>query len=759
MGVGFGHRRIWKTAGFLAAAGLIMPLIAGGDDTFNPVYYPILHVARTTSSIEIDGDLKDPGWKGAARADNFAEHNPGDQTKPAVETVAFMTYDDNNIYVSMVCYDNPAEIRASLCERDRVFSDDNICLLIDTYGDAAWAYEFNVNPYGIQGDLLWSRNYGEDSRYDLIWESAGKITDSGYQVEIAIPFSSLRFPSKDKQIWKVDFWRNHPRETRYQYSWAAYDRDEPCWPCKWGTVTGIENVVPGRGIEILPSFIGYQTGARNGQMEFDNDNPDGRLSLGAKYALTSNITAEATFNPDFSQIETDLAQIDVNTTAALSFPEKRPFFQEGSDLFNTYFNPVYTRAINDPDFAAKVTARMNRTSFAFLSAHDENTPVIMPFEDFSAGFLAGKSYSNIVRARQTFGEDSEIGMLASNRFLEGGGSGTLLSADGALRLTKQFRFQWQAIGTYTDEPDDTALTSGLNEWHFYDEHTAGYDGESFWGHAYYSALLRETRNSFTRLSFSERSPTFRADIGYEPINNRRTALFYTQYVFRFDEGLVKHIIPNGDAGRKWNFDKEKKDEWISPNLSIELRAAQAQIHARYLYSNEKFSGTQFDNIWVWHICNHYRFGDRLAAGGHIDYGHMIARRVDPLVMGRQLSLSGWFDLKPNDRMLFETWIEYTRSNHVDTDEKLFDTYITGTRLSYQIMRELSLRLFVQYDDDEELWDIDPLLTYRLNAFSVLYFGSTIVYEKFNTWDGGKYERVNRLSSRQFFIKLQYLFQV
>jgi hypothetical protein len=199
---------------------------------YKPTYHPTLMVPKTNEIIKIDGELDEPAWQLAGKADNFTEHYPGDQTEPPVVIEAFITYNKNNLYVAFVCYDDPKIIRASFCDRERVHTDDNIALCIDTYGDAAWAYVLNVNPYGVQADALWSANVGEDGGYDMIWESAGKVTDSGYLIELAIPFSSMRFPNKYEQTWKIDFWRNHPRDNRRQYSWAAYDRDDTCWPCK-----------------------------------------------------------------------------------------------------------------------------------------------------------------------------------------------------------------------------------------------------------------------------------------------------------------------------------------------------------------------------------------------------------------------------------------------------------------------------------------------------------------------------------------------
>ena len=252
--------RIYFISIFLGCLLQIVQLSYAGE-TYRPVYNPSLHITKINGDIKIDGELNDRDWLTAGKADNFAEHQPGDQIEPPVKTEAFITYNDENLYVAFICYDDPQSVRASYCDRDAVGADDNICLLIDTYGEATWAYEFNVTPYGLQGDYLWSPEGGEDESFDAVWESMGKITDSGYQLEMAIPFSSLRFPDRPQQTWKVDFWRNHPRDSRRQYSWAAYDRDEPCWPCQWGTITGISDVRPGRGIEILPSVIGYQSGA------------------------------------------------------------------------------------------------------------------------------------------------------------------------------------------------------------------------------------------------------------------------------------------------------------------------------------------------------------------------------------------------------------------------------------------------------------------------------------------------------------------
>ena len=425
---------------------------AGADPLrgdWQPVYHPRLEIRRAAGPIVVDGRLDDAGWRGAAVARNFAEHNPGDQTRPAVDTEVWIAYDDEHLYVAWLCEDDPAEVRGYLCERDNIFSGDYVALNLDTYGDGTHAYEIVTNPCGVPGDLLYSSMNGEDMSYDMIFETAAAITGDGWVAEMAIPFESLRFPRREEQVWRVDFWRNRPRESRYQYSWAAYDRDEACWPCQWGTLTGIRGVEPGGGFELLPSVVAYQSGSLGEDGEFRNDEVDGDLSLGLSWDVSSELSVEGTINPDFSQVESDAAQIDVNSTFALFYPEKRPFFQEGSDLFDTYISAVYTRSINDPSVAGKLTWRRGSNSLALLSAYDEHSVIILPFEEESRFLENGRSASNILRYRRDLGEQSHVGLVATDRRFDGGGAGTLAGLDAQFRLSSKDKIELQALVSHT----------------------------------------------------------------------------------------------------------------------------------------------------------------------------------------------------------------------------------------------------------------------------------------------------------------------
>ena len=240
------------------------------------LFKPTLEISKTLASIDVDGQLNDPGWRSAARVDNFVERNPGDNTEPEVKTEVYTTYDDHNFYVAFVCHDDPKAIRATMCQRDQTGNDDMVGVLIDPYANASWAYELFVNSYGIQEDALWMPIVGDNNGYDLIWESAAVVTDSGYQAEIALPFASMRFPNQDTQNWRVNFWRNRPREAYKQYSWRQRSQ-RAVLPLSVCTITGITSVRPGKGIGLMPTMVAHQSGEitnlRNPDSPFRNATP------------------------------------------------------------------------------------------------------------------------------------------------------------------------------------------------------------------------------------------------------------------------------------------------------------------------------------------------------------------------------------------------------------------------------------------------------------------------------------------------------
>ncbi len=726
---------------------------------FEPVFNPTLRTSKTTASIKIDGVLDEDIWSTLMRADNFVERQPGDNTKPEVETYAYITYDDDNLYIGFKCFDDPAKIRATMCERDQFDSDDAVVVFIDTYGNAAWAYEFIVNPYGVQKDLLWSSVTGDDKGYDLIWESAAQITSDGYEVEMAIPFSSMRFPSKDVQEWKIDFWRNHPRESFKTYSWSANNRDEQCFPCQWGTVEGIRDVSPSKGLEILPTFVASQSSAidySSPDLQMNKSDVYGELSLGGKYSISSDITMEAAYNPDFSQIEADVAQIDVNTTIALFYPERRPFFQEGRDIFQTLFNSFYTRTVNDPEYAVKMISRKEKTRIGFLTAKDEVSPYTIPLEEGTIIFDVGQSYINVLRGTQNIGGNNEVGVMVSDRRFENGGSGSIFAFDHSFRLSKTFTFIGQYIWSHTKEPDvlgKTAFLDGVMYDH--DKYDLGFNGESFTGNAFISQIRANGRNFHLNINVDQVSPSYRTQVGFDPVNNDRNLMINGSYTFRFnEESFLERITPFFNTYNRWNFDGTKKMEYFNLNLNNAFRFAQAFLSFNYNSGKELYRNVQFDGLRTIGFYTNGRFSSKLFA--EFSYNNSVGFSRGQLVKDKENSIYASINYKPIDRITIQPSVNYVRANDFNNGQELFKGYITRTRVRYQASKELATRLVLQYNDFNKSWDIDPLLTYRISPFSVFYLGSSYNYGEVQ--NSVTLETQDKVKQRQFFVKLQYLFQ-
>jgi Domain of unknown function (DUF5916)/Carbohydrate family 9 binding domain-like len=756
-----------------------LPAVALATNSVEPVFMPSMETQLTSGKIEIDGELGDSGWSGAGHVSDFVERWPGDNLEPLVSTEAFITYDTDNLYVSFICKDNPDDVRATMCQRDQYNDDDAVGLYIDTFGEAVWAYQFIVNPYGIQKDRIWTSVQGTDTGFDLIWHSAAKITDEGYNVEMAIPLAALRFPDRDVQNWRLDFRRIHPRESYHEYAWAPVDRDEQCVPCQWGSVEGIEGIKPGKGLEILPSFISYQTADIADALDADSglENHDllGESSLGAKYSLSSDITLEGTYNPDFSQIEADADQIDVNSTIINLFPERRPFFQEGNDLFRTMFNSFYTRTVNDPSMAAKGTARWDRTSVAYMAARDEHSPYIIPTEEGSYSAAPGKSTVNVIRGLHSLGNNSQIGFMATDRRYDDSGSGTILSADANIRLSSVYSWVGQVVHSDTQEPDNIAVSSG--ETFDHGEYTVDLDGESYTGKAFITQMRRRSRRWNFTIDYNQLDPTYRTQTGYDPWNDQQNSYVWNQLNFYPEGGIFERVSPNIFVNGRWNNDGQRK--WIryQGNVDMNLRKAQTYLGVRFNTGSEQWGGVEFNDLWSTTLTTQSRPSPKLGFFLQAQVGQGPALRT--LDKGDEFSFTAELDYKPIDRLVIEPTFDYVKSTNANSDDLLFKQTIFRARVRYQVNPRLSLRLVLQRNESEspyyldmaqagnfptyhmyfgKKWELDPLLTYRINSLSVFYLGATHDYRDFNA---GRPElsSMRRMTGRQYFTKIQYLFQI
>ncbi len=272
-------------------------------------------IRRASGPIKIDGALDEPAWADALTFDLPYEWSPGDNVTPPVETEFLATYDDDYLYAAWRAHDpNPADVRAHLMDRDAIATfvqDDHVLLMIDTFNDERRAFQFRVNPLGVQADAVFSQNEGiEDFSFDMIWDSAGRIDDEGYVVEIAIPFDQIRFPrTTGAQTWGFDVGRSYPRNVRHRIASSPRDRGNICVLCQADKVTGFENLEPGRNLEITPTLTADRTDTLDAFPGGDlvSEGEDVEAGLSVRWGITPNLSLNAAVNPDFSQVEADVA--------------------------------------------------------------------------------------------------------------------------------------------------------------------------------------------------------------------------------------------------------------------------------------------------------------------------------------------------------------------------------------------------------------------------------------------------------------------
>jgi hypothetical protein len=554
------------------------------------------------------------------------------------------------------------------------------------------------------------------------------------------------------QQWRATFYRQRPRSSNQEITWAATQRGDPCGPCQWGRLTGIEGIHPGGALELIPAAVATQSSSL-----FDDDNPalglnDGRidrqLSLTTKYSFNSGMTAEATLNPDYSQVESDASQVDVNSTFALSYPERRPFFQEGEDLFTTRKSVVYTRSINDPVAAVKLIQRTGRTSIGYLGARDDHSPLLIPLEERSYTAVGGRSVSNILRGRQTFGRNSFLGAILTDRRLTAGGGGSVAGVDGQVAFAKVYQFEFQFLGSQTREPDDPSLTADVDTVTFDGgTHTARFDGETFSGSGQFTSLERSGRTWSFDFDYSSSSPTFRTDNGFETRNNQRRASMNQLLNFYPKEGFIERISPEVRIFRNWNFEGTRKAQGFRAELQAQLKG-QTQVELQYSTGDELFQGITFKGVQRYQVDVETAFSAALSLKLQVEHGESIARNVATPTLGTGTDIEASATIRPTSFISFEPSLEY--SDLQAEGQTVFSGYVLRTRANLQFTRALYLRLVVEYDEFDRALSIEPLLTYRANPFTLVYLGSSRGYQEYNSPTGWK------RTTTQYFAKAQYL---
>ncbi len=402
-------------------------MVCGGIAKGNNTEYSI-KATPFSSPPKIDGKLDEPFWQNAAKLDSFTQYEPQEGGIPSEKTIAYIGYDSKNLYIGVKCYDSePKAIRACLTKRDEVFGDDGITVFLDTFNDKKRAFAFQVNPCGVQVDGIYTENrrrgrgrggggmggggfFDFDRNWDTYLITNANQDDEGYTVEMAIPFKSLRFPNHNPQTWGIQIKREIRRKSEEIY-WAPRSRNINGFLIQAGTMEINGDIEQGKNLEFMPVVTGLKQ---------DGEKFVPEAGLNFKYGITSDLTADVAVNPDFSQIEADMPQNDVNQRYALYYSEKRPFFLEGKDFFDTPFELVYTRTIVNPLWGTKLTGKIGKTTIGFLSAYDENPTFIdFPGANFEYEIEDAKSRAlvNVFRVKRDLFEESYIGFILTDKEL------------------------------------------------------------------------------------------------------------------------------------------------------------------------------------------------------------------------------------------------------------------------------------------------------------------------------------------------------
>jgi hypothetical protein len=397
------------------------------------------------------------------KVSGFVQRNPHDNQKASEDTEAYLGYDQKNIYLVFVCFDDPKKIRARMSRREDVYDDDQVAVMFDTFHDRRRAYEFQTSPLGIQWDAIYTEatraeaGGNWDTSFDTVWDSKGKVTDRGFVVWMAIPFKSLRFPSTRVQEWGLLLYRGIIRKNEDDF-WPYVSRRVEGRLGQAATMYGLEGISPGREIELLP--YGVMRGFRSlDQVDpynpfFQQATAQGQTGMDAKFVIRDHYVLDLTANPDFSQVESEDPQITVNQRFEVYFPEKRPFFLENEDYFRTPIDLFFTRNIQDPSAGVRLTGKEGPYSLGLISTDDRAPGLSVPSACLnttldpvcSTNLYGIRSYFSVARVSRDIFKQSSIGAIyadwecpATGEFNRVGG------VDTRLKLSPNWTLEGQAV--------------------------------------------------------------------------------------------------------------------------------------------------------------------------------------------------------------------------------------------------------------------------------------------------------------------------
>jgi hypothetical protein len=643
--------------------------------------------------------------------------------------VVLITYDEGRVLVAFRAYDpEPDKIRARFRDHDQIRGDDWVGIMLDTFNDERRAYEFWVNPLGVQTEGIYTerrivggRNF--DDSWDAIWFSAGRLTDFGYEVELAIPFNQIRFQGTEgPQIWGIDAIRSWPRSDRHHIGLFPRDRGANSYLAQEDKLIGFEGASPGRNFELVPTLTGFALEERPDfppELEIQEEK-DIEVGATATWGITPNITFTGALNPDFSQIEADAVQLAINQTFELFFEERRPFFLESADYFQTGVNLLYTRMIADPLAAAKLTGKIGRHTIGVISAYDEVTNLIVPGPEGSdSDTFETPNTAFIGRYRYDLGSDSTVGAFVSDRRGSDGYFNRVVSGDALLRPS---------------EADSISINAAWSSTRYSPEMQSELDltSEEIAGHGFKIGYDHTTRNWFGFAEYTDLGDDFRADLGFIPRVGFREGWVGAGYQWWGDDDNWYNRIEV--AGILWRSTNQQGD--LLNQTSKVWFQGEGPLQSNFRFSvgdrTEVYEGVRFDNL----IASSFFFRVRPSAvfsirghgevGDAIDYDHV--RPAD------QVRLRGELDFSFGRHLEWE--VSHLYSTLDVEGGRLFTAHVPESTLIWQFNTRSFVRAIIQYTDirrDQELYEdvvdelerdffVQLLFSYKVNPRTVFFAG-------------------------------------
>ncbi|WP_286267080.1 carbohydrate binding family 9 domain-containing protein [Thalassotalea atypica] len=534
---------------------------------------PVLNIPHTDQSIEIDGEFDEALWQDALDISLDIVNSPYDNSPAPVKTMAKIIENGKFIYVAFDARDpNPELIQAALGDRDTKWFDDLVGLRIDTLNKRRNSYNFFVNALGVQNDEIYDEiNQEPNDLWDGIWHSYGKITEKGYQVEIAIPFSILNFEqSSDIKTWPFELMRSFPRDIGLRLSHVPLDRDNNCWVCQYPAGSGFKEAEIGKNITLTPALVLSNEQRRDIYDSQDDwhSNEDYQASLDLRWGITPSSLLNVTINPDFSTVESDAGQLDINETFSLFYDEKRPFFIENSEYFSSPLDLVYTRNIADPDYGAKVTGSQGQHNYGVFISHDNQTNFILSGNLSSrVASIDAQSHSSALRYRYDATDELTVGAISTLRTADDYHN-YVFGVDSSYRFSTSDLITAQWLVSETQYPDDLFEQFCSTDCQLNEQVIRSNKKDEFTDNAFNINYIRDTEYWQFTASHESFGENFKADLGFIPKSD------YTK-----DSGSIKRRFYNDDysgfwqdmaISGHWNIQHNDNGEFIAKEISSKL---------------------------------------------------------------------------------------------------------------------------------------------------------------------------------------------